>query len=145
MGKVPVLHAGHDIEGAIDGEGYDRQLKLVGEHEGTLLESTHVTRKRTGTLREHDNGAVARLQDMASGLIGSLDLRRSTLVDEDLVRLTAGIAHERNLVELVLHHPLEVTTQEAIDEEDVEGTLMVGDEDIRLVGFQVFTTFDMDR
>ena len=82
---------------------------------------------------------------MTSGLVRSLNLRGSTFVDEDLVRLTTSIAHKRYLVELVLHHPLEVTTQEAIDEEDVEGTLMVGDEDIRLVGFQVFTTFDMDR
>ena len=74
MSKVPVLHARHDIERAIDGERHDRQLKLIGQHEGTLLESTHVTRKRTGTLGEYNNGAVARLQDMACSLVGSLDL-----------------------------------------------------------------------
>ena len=61
MGEVPVLHARHDIERAIDGEGNDRQLELVSEHEGSFLESSHVTCKRTGTLWEHDNGAVARL------------------------------------------------------------------------------------
>ena len=145
MSEVPVFHAGHNIERAIDSEGHDGQLELIGQHEGTFLESAHVTRKRAGTLWEYDNGAIARLQNMACSLIGSLDLRGAALVDEYLVGVATGIAHERNLVELLLHHPLEVTPQKTVYEEDVEGSLMVGDEDIRLVRFQVFTTLDTNR
>ena len=46
------------------------------------------------------------------------------------MRLASGIAHERDLLELVLHHPLEISAEETVDEEDVERSLVVGNEDI---------------
>ena len=144
-GKMPVLHARHHVERTIDGQWHNGQLQFVSQSEGTFLERTHVACKRTGTLRKHHHTTVASLQNMTCSLVGMTHLPHPTLVDHNLVRLPAGIAHEGNLVDLVLHHPLEVTTQEAVNQEDVERALMVGHKDIRLVGFQVFAPLDLDR
>ena len=69
----------------------------------------------------------------------------SSFVDEYLVRLLTGIAHERNLTQLVLHHPLEITVQMAVDEENVERSLMVGHKHIALGFLQMFATLYLDR
>lgn len=45
----PVTHPGHDVKRTVDGYGYDGQLQLVGEHEGTAPEHAHVPRKRSRT------------------------------------------------------------------------------------------------
>ena len=122
---MPVLRTRHDIERAVDGQRNDRQLQLVGQRKGTLLKHAHVTCERTGTLGKDNHGTVAGLQNMTCCLVGLAHLPHPTLVDHNLVRLTTGIAHTRNLIDLVLHHPLEVTTQKAVNQKDIEGALMV--------------------
>ena len=44
----------------------------------------------------------------------------------------------------MFHHPLEVTIQIAVDEEDVEGALMVGDENVGLALLQMGTALHLD-
>ena len=80
---------------------------------------------------------------MTCRLVGSAHGPHATLVNHNLVRPATGKAHKGYLLYLVLHHPLEVTTQKAIDEEDVKGSLMVGYKDVRLIGFQILTAFHL--
>ena len=142
--EMPVVHTGQDVEGAVDGQRYDGQLQLVGQREGTFAERAHVARERAGTFGEDGDG-VTLAQDAAGVVVGFFDLAHATLVDHNLVGLATGIAHKGNLLYLVFHHPLEVAAQETVDEEDVEGTLMVGHEDVRLVLLQMLATFDSHR
>jgi hypothetical protein len=129
---VDILHAGLDVETAIDGKWANRQLQFVGKHEGTSAEHTHVTRKAAGTLREyHQRHAL--LQYLARPVIGSTNLGRSALVDKDMMCILASQTYQRNLADALLHHPLEVTSQEAVDQEDVESTLMIGNKHITLI------------
>jgi hypothetical protein len=54
--------------------------------------------------------------------------------------LGTGKAYKRNSTQLVFHHPLEMTIQVTINQEDVKGSLMVGYKDIRLFLIQVLTS-----
>ena len=51
-GPSQVACAGHDVEGAVDGDRDDGQLQLVGQHEGAATEAAHVTRKSACSLGE---------------------------------------------------------------------------------------------
>ena len=144
MGKMPVTHAGHDIERAVDSQRHNGQLQLVGQSKSTFLEQRYMAGERASSLWEHDHGAITRLQNVARLFVGAANLPHSTLVDHDLMRLAAGIAHEGNLLYLVFHHPLEVTSQVTVDEENVEGSLMVGHKDVRLVRLQMFPSLNTD-
>jgi len=46
-------------------------------------------------------------------------------------RAFACFAYERNLSQAFLHHPFEVSAQEAVNQENIERTLMVWDKHIR--------------
>ena len=144
VGEMPVAHARHDVERAVDGERHDGQLQLVSQPEGTALELAHVTREAARAFGKHHDAEVALRQRAAGGVDGGLDLLGAALVNENLVRPAAGEAHEGNLAQLVLHHPLEVAAQIAVDEEDVKRSLMVGHEDVRLFWLQMLTAFDGD-
>ena len=141
---VDILHAGLDLETAIDGKRANRQLQFVGKHEGTSAEHTHVTGKAAGTLREYHQRHTL-LQHLARPVIGSTDLGRSTLVDKDMMCILASQTYQRNLADALLHHPLEVTSQEAVDQEDVESTLMIGNKHITLILLQMFPTLYLHR
>ena len=56
----------------------------------------------------------------------------------------AGYADKGHLAQLAFHHPLEVASQESIDQEDIEGSLVVAHKDIRLPSDQVFAPLDLD-
>ena len=142
FGEVPVACAGHHVERAIYSEWNNRQLQFVGKHESSLLEDSHVTSERSCSLRENHNTHSAR-QSLPCIDIGLLHLARSTLVNKYLMRLLTGISHERNFLQLVFHHPLKVAAKEAIDEEDVESSLMVCHEDIRMSLFEVLPTLHL--
>ena len=139
--ETTVAHAGHDIERAVDGHRHDGQLQLVGQGKGTAAEMAHVACERAAALGE-DGEAGAALQGGTGTVVGLLDFLGASLVDEDLMRLRAGIAHEGHLAQLLLHHPLEVAAEIAVDEEDVEGALVVGHEDIALVALEMLTPLD---
>ena len=62
-----------------------------------------------------------------------------------MVGVLASHAYKGYLPQPFLHHPLEIATQEAVDEEDIKGTLVVGHKDIRLPGHQMFAPIDADR
>ena len=58
--------------------------------------------------------------------------------------LGAGNAHERHASERALHHPFEVAADEAVDNEDVDSTLVVNNEDVRGVSVEQFAAADFD-
>ncbi len=62
-----------------------------------------------------------------------------------MVSILASQTYERDVADALLHHPLEVTAQEAIDEENVEGALMICHEHIALAFLQVLPTLYLDR
>ena len=68
---------------------------------------------------------AAMTQNVACLLVCLLYLARSSFVHKYLVALLAGITHKRNLLQLVLHHPLEVAAQVSEDKKDIERPLMV--------------------
>ena len=57
---------------------------------------------------------------------GSQNLSRSRLVYKDVSSRLAGLADEWQFTESLLHQPFELVSQETINQEDVEGTLMIG-------------------
>ena len=61
-----------------------------------------------------------------------------------MVGIDAGETHERDVTDAFLHHPLEVTAQKAIDEEDVEGALMIRHEHVALAFLKVLPTLYLD-
>ena len=56
---------------------------------------------------------------------------RAGTVYEDMSRAFACLAYERNLTQAFLHHPFEVSAQEAVNQENIERSLMIGDKHIR--------------
>ena len=128
--------ARQDVERAVDGHRHHRQLQLVSQCERPFAEDSHMACKRTGALWEHRH-TITLLQDISRCVVGLLDLLGAALIDENLVRLTAGIADKRDAAQLVLHHPLEVTSQMTIDKEDVEDALMVCHEHITATFLQL--------
>ena len=55
-----------------------------------------------------------------------------------------GITHEGNFAQRGFHHPLELTAEEAREEENVESSLVVGYKNVALAPLQVFASFDFD-
>ncbi len=123
--------------------GQTGNCNSIGKHEGTTAEHAHVTGKGAGTLREHHQRHTF-LQHLARLIVRGTDLGRSALVYEDVVGIVASQTYQRDLTDAFLHHPLEVTSQEAIDQEDVESTLMIGYKHIALVLLQMFPTLYLD-
>ena len=66
------------------------------------------------------------------------------LVNKDVACLVAGIANEGRTTQGLLHHPLKVAAQVAVDEEDVHGPLVVGHEHVALVLVDVLTPLHVD-
>ena len=50
-----------------------------------------------------------------------------------MVRILTGDTDEGHFAQALLHHPLEVSAQEAVNQEDIESALMIGHENITLV------------
>lgn len=93
-------------------------------------------------LREDDE-RHALLEYLASVVVGLSYLACSATVDEYMMCVLAGHTEEGHPSKRFLHHPLEVAVQETVDEEDVEGPLMVADEDVALLGVEVLASFHM--
>ena len=79
------------------------------------------------------------------------DRRRALLIDEDELSSFASLPYERNVSELLLHHPFEGNADVPIEDEDIKGTLVVGYHDtggIRLgemLSASYLDTYERDR
>ena len=62
-----------------------------------------------------------------------------------MVSCLAGHTDKGHLAQATLHHPLEVAVEIAIDQENVECTLMVAHKDIRLALFEMLASLHMHR
>mgnify|MGYP000859323053 CR=1 FL=1 len=118
--------------------------KLVGKHEGATLKRTHMPCKRARAFGEHHH-AHSVFQRVACLVVCLLYLARAALVYKYLVRHLAGKANERNLAQLVLHHPFEVASQMTEYQKYVERALMVAHKHIRLVVLQVLASHNLYR
>ena len=132
--------AGQDAERAVYGHRHDGQLPFVGQLEGPFLEVPHVSRKRACPFGEDDHRR-AFFQYLFGLLYGLHYFFRPGVVHEDVPRVGASLAHEGYLAERFLHQPLEVASQVAVDQENVESPLVVGHEDIRSLPVYVFPPF----
>ena len=91
-----IAGARHDVERAVDGERHNGQLDVVGEHEGSALEDTHMSCERACPLGEHHE-RHATLQRLSGAVVGLAYLACATLVDEDVMSRLARLANERHL------------------------------------------------
>ena len=141
--EIEAGHAGQHVERAIDGDGDNGQLEFVGQLEGAFAEEAHVASEGARPFREHHEGGAV-LECVAGVVDGFLDFLRTGFVDEDVVGSLAGIANQEDAAQGFLHHPFEVTAQEAVDEEDVHRTLVVGYKNVALMAVDVFASFNLD-
>ena len=61
------------------------------------------------------------------------------------MRILTGNTDERHFAQALLHHPLEVCAKEAVNQEDIESTLMIGHENITLVLLEMLTSLHLYR
>lgn len=61
-----------------------------------------------------------------------------------MIELVASISHEWNVAKFLFHYPFEVNAEAAIYDEDVVSALVVGGDDVRLTGLDIFTTYYFD-
>ena len=101
-----------------------------------------MTRKRTRSFGKYHERHAA-LQRLVGTVIRLAYLAGASFVDEYVVGRLACLAHEGNLAQLALHHPLEVAAQETVNQKYIERSLMVGYEHIRLPFLQVFASLDL--
>ena len=141
--EMPVFGAGHHMERAVDGNRHNGQLQLIGQHECTLLEVAHGSRIGARALGKHHH-AHAAAQRGTRLSIGLAHLARAALVDEYLMRSLAGHTHKGDFPDASLHHPLEVAAKVAVEKEDVERALVIGHEDVGLVGLEMLPALHSD-
>lgn len=132
-----------DVEGAVDGHRDDGELEGVGKLKTAAAEEAHVACEGAGSLGENAERGSA-LKDAASVDHSLGNGSAATLVDSDEAGFAAGHADEGNIEEALLHHPLEFMMEEGVDDEDVEGSLMVGHEDVALVLLHILAALDGD-
>ena len=131
------------VVGTIKCDRYDGQLKFVGQLIGTAEEWSHLSRQRPLSFWEdHERRAV--LKHLACPVVCLLQRLGTSLVDKDVSCRFAGLPDEGCLAQFALHHPLKVASQIAVDKEDVERTLMVGDKDVGGLVVNIIMSFRMD-
>ena len=62
-----------------------------------------------------------------------------------MVRILTGDTDERHFAQALLHHPLEVSAQKTVYQEDIESALMIGHENITLVLLEMLTSLHLYR
>ena len=61
-----------------------------------------------------------------------------------MVGFFTGKAYERNLAKSFFHHPFEVTAKIAVNKENINRALVVGDEDVALTRLEMLATFNVN-
>ena len=133
--------AAEHIEGTIDGEWHDGDADFVGEHERTTLERPHFARTGASAFRE-DNHRHAALQGFPC-LLHRLSDARDAIGQVDVLGLDTGITDKGNLLQIFLHHPLEIVSKVAVSQEDVIVALVVRQKDVAFVFLDVLSTFHL--
>lgn len=124
--------ARHYLVGAVDGDRHNGEVKLLGEPESAVLEGVNLSIVGATSFGENDNRHS--LCESLLGVVHGLDdASCRVVVDHDMSCHVARPAHEREVVQALAHHPLEIVAQVAVDGENVVGTLMVGNEDVGAV------------
>ena len=137
------LLAAQHVKRTVDGDGHHGHLQFVGQLKRATAEDAHVASERACSLGEYHQ-AGATMQYAAPLFTGVLDASGATLVHHDMAGAAACSPDERQLAQRLLHHPLEVAAQEAIDEENIVRALVVGHKDIGGVGLKVLAPFHAD-
>jgi len=133
-----------DVEAAVDGDRDDGQPQFVCQLEGSSAELCHVTGEGACPFGE-DHKRYPMLKHLPCLFVSPVNSFWPALIDHDMSCTFAGFPYERDASQAFLHHPAEAASQEAIDEEDVVGALMVGNKDIRLLLVEQFSSLHFDR
>ena len=141
---MPILSAWHDIERTIDGQWTNWQLKFVCQHEGSTTELTHVPCKATRTFGKDDNRHTS-TKCLTCCVVSFFNFTCAALINKDVVSFLTCKSYQWNLSNTLFHHPFEVATEEAVDKEDVEGSLVVADKDVALLWIKMFASFNLYR
>ena len=142
--KVDAFLTRKNIETAVNRHRNDRQLQFVGQSESTSAELRHMPSEGSSTFwKDHKRNTV--LQDFPSLFVRLMYGFWPTLIDKDVASTLASFSHEGNVPETLLHHPVETASQKAVDEEDVVGPLMVGNEDVGLLLVQQLSSLNFNR
>lgn len=84
------------------------------------------------------------MKGVAGMVDGGLYLFRPRLVHVDVVSFLTRITHQEDATQCLLHHPLKVATQKAINQENIHWPLMIGHKDIALMLIYEVASFDFD-
>jgi len=119
----------HDLVRSLDGDRNYWHLEHGSKGEGSLLEAVEVAVGGASPFGEDDQRSAA-LKGVECLTEGVEHACCATFVDPDLTRLLARDACYRNLLDALAKHPSEVVPQTSIEQEDVECTIVVGNEDV---------------
>ena len=114
----------------------------MGKNEGSTLERTYLACERACTLGK--NCQRAAFSQDAVGLAQRGSGCSAVPIHIDEAGALARIAEDGDAAQLLLHHPFDVVPQIAFHQEDVEEALMVGNEDVFLVGINVVASLHLD-
>src|SRR5690606_18135767 len=119
---------GHAVTGTGDCHRQDRRARLDGYTERAIAEWQQLRRLRARALR-HDHHRDPLRQPVAHLAQRRRTTARFAATDRDVARKAHHPAHERDVEDLLLRHPLHLPWQMA-DEEDVGVGLVVGNRDV---------------
>ena len=143
MNEIEASHAGQYIERTVNRDGDDRKLQVVCQLKCAFAEESHVPGESSGAFGE-DNERRSVLKRGARFVNGFFDGFRSGFVHENVARFFTSDSDERHLAQCFFHHPFEVTSKIAVNQENINRTLVVGDEDVALTRVEMLATFNVN-
>ncbi len=135
--------AGHAPERPVNRNRHYRQAVFSRQHEGASLERDHASVECATPFGENYE-RHATLQGLLRFLDSGAYPCHRRIIDHHMPCTPTGLADEENLLQLLLHQPLEVVIQIAVDAPDVESALMIGHKDIARVRVDIFPSPDHD-
>lgn len=141
--EIEAFAARKYLERSVNGDGHEGKANLAGQHEGPFLKRLHLPIIGAGAFGEYSHRRTV-LQGFAGILDGLYEPVTAGLIYENEASLGASPSHEGYLSERLLHHPLEGAVEIAGNEEDVEGTLVVGNENVTAAWLYVLASLHLD-
>ena len=129
--------------GAVDGQGHDGRPRARGQLEAALLEALQVARLAARALGKDDQRAAG-LQVADAAGDGSGRLAQVVAVDDDAAQQLHPGGDDGQAEVLLLGNEALQHGDEADQQRDVEGALVVGDEEHAPAGGQVLQAGDLD-
>lgn len=133
----------HRFVSPFDGERNDGKSQLQRYLEPTALEVTHASALCASSFGEDDDGG-ATLKVLFRLLHCLLDGGWLFVIHENLTRNRPSASNKGHVAKSLFHDPTKGVVQESVDEEDVEGALVVSHKDVGLLGVDIFASTHRD-